>query len=93
MCVQKDAPEDIPNVPSFFHLLTLVGFSLFTAEQVDVLVLEVGMGGRLDATNSIKSPKVCGITKLDYDHQHILGDTLEEIAEEVRTVFVDKLQN
>eukprot|EP01138_Halocafeteria_seosinensis_P005745 gb/GECG01005873.1/.p1 GENE.gb/GECG01005873.1/~~gb/GECG01005873.1/.p1 ORF type:complete len:546 (+),score=60.21 gb/GECG01005873.1/:1-1638(+) len=74
--------EDIPNVPSFFHLLTLVGFSLFSEEQVDVLVLEVGMGGRLDATNAIKHPTVCGITKLDYDHQHILGSTLEEIAGE-----------
>lgn len=49
----------------FFHFLTVLGFYIFTQEKVDAAVIEVGLGGRLDATNALPSPVVCGITLLD----------------------------
>lgn len=69
-------------MPSYFRFLTLVGFRLFYEEGVDVLVLETGMGGRLDATNLIPRPFVCGLSLIDYDHMDVLGDTLSLIARE-----------
>jgi len=54
----------------------------FLAEKVDVTVLEVGLGGRLDATNVVRTPFVCGITALGFDHMAVLGHTLPEIAAE-----------
>ena len=77
----KADAKDFPPIPSFFRFLTLVGFKIFMDANVDVVVLEVGMGGRLDATNVV-SPVVCGITPLDLDHTRILGDTIEKIAYE-----------
>lgn len=65
--------------PSYFELLTLCAFLYFAEENVDVAVLEVGMGGRLDATN-IVTPLVSVITSIDFDHKQYLGDTLEKIA-------------
>ncbi len=62
-----------------FELLTAAAFCAFRAEQVDWAVIEVGIGGRLDATNVIL-PEVCVITNIDYDHMDLLGDTLEQIA-------------
>lgn len=53
------------------------GLQVFTEEQVDAAILEVGLGGRLDATNCIPSPPVCGVTSLGMDHVEILGDTIE----------------
>ncbi len=49
---------------------------IFLEQQVDVVVLEVGVGGRLDATNIVPEPVVCGITSLGFDHMDMLGDTL-----------------
>jgi folylpolyglutamate synthase len=49
---------------------------VFETQAVDVVVLEVGIGGRLDATNVVPSPVVCGITSLGFDHMDMLGDTL-----------------
>ena len=66
-------------MPGYFRFLTLLAFKVFLSQQVDVAVVEVGLGGRLDATN-IVSPVVCGITSLDYDHMNVLGDTLAQIA-------------
>ena len=77
----KDSAGPYPPVPSFFRFLTLVGFKIFLDANVDVVILEVGMGGRLDATNII-TPIVCGITPLDLDHTRVLGDTIEQIAYE-----------
>ena len=57
--------------------LSASGLQVFIEEQVDVAVLEVGLGGRLDATNCIPSPPVCGVTPLGMDHVEILGDTIE----------------
>lgn len=75
------------KIPGFFRFFTLMGFQIFLELKVDVLVLEVGMGGRLDPTNVIEHPVVCGITTLDLDHIHILGDTIEEIAGEKAGIF------
>lgn len=62
-----------------FELLTAAAFWAFREARVDVAVIEVGIGGRLDATNVI-SPDVCVITTIGYDHMDVLGETLEEIA-------------
>lgn len=67
--------------PTYFEILTHLAFWFFAEQKVDVAVLEVGLGGRLDATN-IVTPVACGITNISYDHQAILGDTLDLIARE-----------
>lgn len=70
-----------PLQPSFFELTTAMAFSYFAQEQVDVAVVEVGLGGRLDCTNII-SPDLCIITNISPDHTQFLGNTLAEIAAE-----------
>ena len=72
---------------AYFRFLTLLGFKVFLEEQVDVAVLEVGIGGRLDATNCIRRPAVCGVSSLGYDHMDLLGETLPEIATEKAGIF------
>ena len=67
---------------SYFEILTLVAFVYFYQKRVDILLLEVGIGGRLDATNVIKSPLLTVIMSIGMDHMEILGDTLEQIAAE-----------
>lgn len=67
--------------PTEFEVVTAIGFVYFKEQNVDFLVLEVGMGGRLDATNVAK-PLVSVITPISYDHQQYLGDTLADIARE-----------
>jgi folylpolyglutamate synthase len=67
---------------SEFEVLTATAFDIFTREEVDVAVVEVGMGGRLDATNVLPSPLVAVISKISLDHQSWLGNTLEDIARE-----------
>lgn len=67
--------------PSFFEITTAIAFDCFARHEVDVAVVEVGMGGRLDSTNIIR-PLVSVITNIGYDHTQFLGDTLEEIAGE-----------
>lgn len=69
-----------PPMAWFFRFLTLLALHLFAAEQCDVVILEVGIGGRLDATNVVPKPAVCGITTLDLDHTQVLGSTLDQIA-------------
>ncbi len=66
---------------SYFETVTLAAFAYFAEQKVDIAVIEVGLGGRLDATNII-TPLLSVITSIDYDHQEFLGDTLEEIARE-----------
>ncbi len=68
--------------PAYFRFLTLLGFRIFLEQQVDVAILEVGLGGRLDATNCIRDPIVCGVSPIGFDHMNILGYTLGEIAQE-----------
>lgn len=67
--------------PSFFELTTALAFKYFAEEEVDVAVIEVGLGGRLDCTNIIK-PALCVITNISFDHTQFLGNTLESIARE-----------
>ncbi|MCF0136158.1 MAG: bifunctional folylpolyglutamate synthase/dihydrofolate synthase, partial [Lachnospiraceae bacterium] len=70
------------NHCTFFEILTAIGFLYFAREQVDVIVLEVGVGGRLDATNVVEEPALCLIASISLDHTKVLGDTLEAIAAE-----------
>jgi len=72
--------EDIQ--PSFFEVTTAVAFLAFARIQADACVIEVGLGGRLDATNVIEHPLVTGIAQLGIDHQSFLGEKLEQIAAE-----------
>jgi dihydrofolate synthase/folylpolyglutamate synthase len=71
----------LPWHPSFFEMLTAIAFKYFAREQVEIAVLEVGMGGRLDATNVV-DPRVSVITDIALDHQKYLGHTIGEIARE-----------
>ncbi|KAI9712527.1 MAG: hypothetical protein M1812_006836 [Candelaria pacifica] len=65
---------------SEFEILTATAFKIFTHERIDVGVVEVGLGGRLDATNILEKPLVTVISKIGQDHQSLLGNTTEEIA-------------
>lgn len=67
--------------PTFFEFTTAIALLYFAEEEIDIGVIEVGMGGRLDATNVI-DPMISVITNIDYDHTEYLGYTIEEIAEE-----------
>jgi dihydrofolate synthase / folylpolyglutamate synthase len=67
--------------PSFFEMTVAMAFWFFEKEEVDIAVIEVGMGGRLDSTNVIV-PEVAVITNIGFDHMQFLGDTLEKISEE-----------
>lgn len=84
--------NDLPILPGYFRMLTLMALFCFQFYEpgLDVIILEVGMGGRYDATNIIDLPGrvvACGVTLLDLDHTRILGDTLEEIAKEKGGIF------
>jgi len=68
-------------LPTFFECATAIAFELFRRAAVEVAVIEVGLGGRLDATNVI-TPMAAVITSIDLDHQDLLGETLESIARE-----------
>ena len=68
--------------PSFFEVATAAALLAFARAPADACILEVGLGGRLDATNVVKRPLVCGITSLGLDHQHFLGKRLPGIAAE-----------
>ncbi len=70
-----------PLAPSFFELTTALAFLYFAEQKVDVAVVEVGLGGRLDCTNII-TPDLAVITNISFDHQQFLGDTLAQIAAE-----------
>ena len=72
---------ELPWHPSFFEMLTAMAFEHFATSKVDIAVLEVGMGGRLDATNVVE-PRVSVITDIALDHQKYLGETVGEIARE-----------
>ena len=72
---------ELPWHPSFFEMMTAIAFEHFAREKVEIAVLEVGMGGRLDATNVVE-PRVSVITDISLDHQKFLGDTVGEIARE-----------
>ena len=67
--------------PSFFEITVAMAFSWFAQQKVDIAVIEVGLGGRLDSTNII-TPEISVITNISYDHMNLLGNSLQEIAGE-----------
>ena len=75
-----------PLYPSFFELTTALAFRYFQEQAVDVAVVEVGLGGRLDCTN-IVNPLVSVVTNISFDHINLLGNTLEAIAFEKAGIF------
>ena len=80
-CVEEMKEEGYPH-PTYFELLFLIGMKLFERAGVEYLVLETGLGGRLDATNSVAHPLVSVITSISLDHTEYLGDTVATIAGE-----------
>lgn len=79
--VEKERSFFEPLHPSFFELTTALAFLYFKEQQVDVAVVEVGLGGRLDCTNTI-NPELSIITNISFDHTQFLGNTLQAIAGE-----------
>ncbi|KAL9409036.1 hypothetical protein AB3S75_047428 [Citrus x aurantiifolia] len=77
--LRENVTEDLP-MPPLFQFLTVLAFKIFVCEQVDVAIIEVGLGGETDSTNVIKEPVVCGVTSLGMDHMEVLGNTLNDIA-------------
>jgi dihydrofolate synthase/folylpolyglutamate synthase len=71
----------LPHLPSFFETMTAMAFDFFAVSHAEIAILEVGMGGRLDATNIVE-PILSVITDIDLDHQKYLGNTIAEIARE-----------
>jgi dihydrofolate synthase/folylpolyglutamate synthase len=78
---KKITPEIEKLQPSFFELTVAMAFDYFAQQQVDIAVIETGLGGRLDSTNIIV-PELSVITNIGYDHMNLLGNTLEKIAYE-----------
>ncbi|KOX79374.1 Folylpolyglutamate synthase, mitochondrial [Melipona quadrifasciata] len=86
----EDAKEYESDMPSYFKFLTILMFHLFLEEQVDVAIIEVGIGGLYDSTNIIRNPVCIGITSLRLDHTSLLGNTLEDIAYQKSGIFKSK---
>ena len=78
----RAAAEGISEAPSEFEIITAMALYYFARKQCDIVVLEVGLGGRLDATNVIPAPEAAVITNIGLDHTEILGNTLVQIARE-----------
>ena len=74
--------ETLGEEPTDFEMITAMAFCYFEEQHCDLVVLEVGMGGRLDATNVISHPEVCAIMHIGLDHTEFLGDTVEQVAAE-----------
>ncbi len=75
-----EACSDMDKSPTEFEIVTAIAFLYFKAQKCDYVVLEVGLGGRFDATNIIEKPEVSVICSISLDHTHILGDSEEKIA-------------
>ncbi len=80
------AADDVAPDATFFEVITAMSFLHFAEAATDVAIIETGLGGRLDATN-VLTPSVSLITRIDYDHQYLLGDSLAEIAREKAGIF------
>lgn len=76
--------------PSFFEMTVALAFWFFQKEKVDIAVIEVGLGGRLDSTNVI-TPELSVITNIGLDHMHLLGDSIEKIAFEKAGIIKEKI--
>jgi len=86
ICEKKDIPA------TFFEITTALAFHAFAKENVEVVVLETGLGGRLDATNVIRRPALSIITSIGLEHTRILGDTIEQIATEKAGIIKEGCQ-
>lgn len=82
--------ESMTDKPTEFELITAIAFEYFKRNECDVVVLEAGMGGRLDSTNVISSPLLSVITGIALDHMAFLGDTVEKIAAEKAGIIKDR---
>lgn len=78
----KPFADSMEDSPTEFELITAIAFEYFAREGCDIVVLECGMGGRLDSTNIIKNPLLSVITGISFDHTSFLGNTIPEIAKE-----------
>ena len=76
----KPHADAMADKPTEFELISAIGFEIFKRKKVDVVVLEVGMGGRFDSTNIIEAPLASLITGIAFDHMQLLGDSLAKIA-------------
>lgn len=76
----------VPETATFFEIITAMAFVYFAKEKVDIAIIEVGIGGKLDATNVV-SPLVSVITNVGLDHTEILGNTIEDIARDKREII------
>ena len=83
----KPLAESMEQSPTEFELVCCIAFEYFLRAGCDIVVLEVGMGGALDATNVIECPEVAVITNIGLDHTDVLGDTVEKIAETKAGIF------
>lgn len=88
--VDKYREDFIPISPSFFELTMAMAFQYFANEKVDIVILETGMGGRLDSTN-IVTPELSIITNIGFDHMQFLGDNLSQIAAEKAGIIKEKI--
>ena len=77
-CLEANGPDPI----TYFEITTAAAFAAFADTPADMTLLEVGLGGRLDATNVVETPRLTVITPVDMDHQQFLGETLADIAAE-----------
>ncbi|MFT9099726.1 MAG: folylpolyglutamate synthase/dihydrofolate synthase family protein [Zymomonas mobilis subsp. pomaceae] len=84
-----DVGEDVGA--SFFEVTTAAAFLAFSRKSADACIIEVGLGGKLDATNVILNPVACGIAQLGVDHQFFLGNSPEDIAEEKAGIAKEKV--
>src|SRR5262249_21600098 len=85
------AKSKLETLPTFFEQVTAIALSYFCECGVNLAILEVGLGGRLDATNAVDRI-VSVITAVDYDHEEILGHSIQEIAGEKAGIFVKDSQ-
>ena len=74
--------------PTYFEMLFLMGMVIFAEAGVDYVMLETGLGGRLDATTAVEEPAACVITSISFDHMQYLGNTIAEIAGEKAGIIV-----
>lgn len=82
--IRTQLPEEV--FLSYFEMTTLIAFEYFRQSRVDIAVIETGLGGRLDATNIVQ-PEVAVLTPISFDHQSILGNTLQDITREKCGIF------
>ncbi len=87
----KPFADSMQDSPTEFELITAIAFEYFARQNCDVVVLECGMGGRLDSTNIIKSPLLSVITGISFDHTAFLGNTIPEIAREKAGIIKENI--